>query len=161
MKNRKPMKSTELVQKALEEKGFTSGKVVELASSTRTAIEAAQTIGCEVAHIVKSLLFRSKQSHKPVLILASGKNRVNEKSIEALIGEKIEKADADFTREITGFAIGGIPPLGHKQQIDHIFIDKDLFEFETVWAAAGTPFAVFSMPSALLIELTGGRVVAI
>lgn len=153
-------KSAESVQKALEQKGLTC-TVVELASSTRTAGDAANTIGCEVGQIIKSLLFRTKHTHTPVLILASGKNRVDEKSIEKFVGEKIEKADADFVREITGFAIGGIPPIGHKQEIKKVFIDEDLNNYETVWAAAGTPFAVFSMAASALEEATGGMVVSI
>ncbi len=153
-------KSALVVQKALEEKGL-SCKVVELSSSTRTAQEAAASIGCEVGQIVKSLLFRTKISQKPVLILASGKNRVSEKAIEEKLLEKIEKADAEFTKEITGFAIGGIPPLGHKTPIDHVFIDEELLSYETIWAAAGTPFAVFSLPSLKLEYATNGKVISI
>ena len=151
-------KSAREVQRALEQKGLYC-KVVELASTTRTASDAAASIGCEVGQIVKSLLFRLRKTVQPVLVLVSGKNRVNEKAIEKLLGEKIEKADADFTREITGFAIGGIPPIGHKQQIGHVFIDEELLYYETVWAAAGTPFAVFSMPSLVLPEASGGKVI--
>jgi prolyl-tRNA editing enzyme YbaK/EbsC (Cys-tRNA(Pro) deacylase) len=153
-------KSAETVQKALEQRGLTC-RVVEFTSSTRTASDAANTIGCEVSQIVKSLLFRTKYTNMPVLILASGKNRVEEQVIEKFIGEKIEKANADFTREVTGFAIGGIPPIGHKQRIQHIFIDEDLLHNETIWAAAGTPFTVFSMPSSVLQDLTGGMVISI
>lgn len=153
-------KSAESVQTALMQKGLTC-KVVELASSTRTANDAAATIGCEVGQIVKSLLFRTKQTYLPVLILVSGKNRVDEKVIEKLMSEKIEKADADFTREVTGFAIGGIPPVGHRQNIEQVFIDQDLLGYETVWAAAGTPFAVFSMPSKALAKVTGGTIILI
>lgn len=102
-------KSAQNVQDALSKKGL-SFKVVELAASTRTANDAAATIGCEVAQIIKSLIFRTRDTHRPILVLASGVNRVNEKTIEMQLGEKITKADADFTREVTGFAIGGIPP---------------------------------------------------
>jgi prolyl-tRNA editing enzyme YbaK/EbsC (Cys-tRNA(Pro) deacylase) len=153
-------KNPDAVQRALEEKGL-SCTVLELATTTRTANDAANTIGCDVSQIVKSLLFRTKNSKVPVLILASGKNRVAENVIESHIGEPIEKADADFTRNVTGFAIGGIPPLGHKEHIPHIFIDKDLLSHESIWAAAGTPFAVFSIPSCLLESATGGKVIAI
>ncbi len=153
-------KSAQSVQDALSQKGL-AFEVIELSSSTRTANDAAATIGCKVAQIVKSLLFRSSNTSQPVLILASGINRVNEKIIEKLISGKIVKADADFTREITGFAIGGVPPIGHKQKIDKIFIDEDLLKFETLWAAAGTPNAVFSLPSSYLESLTDGKVVAI
>ena len=153
-------KSAQCVQDALSQNGL-AFEVVELSSSTRTANDAATTIGCEVAQIVKSLLFRSANTNLPVLILASGINRVNENTIERLISEKIVKADADFTREITGFAIGGVPPVGHKQNINLIFIDEDLLKFAKLWAAAGTPNAVFSLQSSDLEKLTGGRIVTI
>jgi prolyl-tRNA editing enzyme YbaK/EbsC (Cys-tRNA(Pro) deacylase) len=153
-------KSAQSVQDVLSQKGL-SFEVVELSSSTRTANDAAATIGCEVAQIVKSLLFRSANTNQPVLVLASGINRVNEKTIEKLMGEKIVKADADFTREMTGFAIGGVPPTGHKQKIDNIFIDEDLLKFEKLWAAAGTPNAVFSLRSSDLENLTDGKIVSI
>ncbi|HEV2601761.1 MAG TPA: YbaK/EbsC family protein [Candidatus Babeliales bacterium] len=153
-------KSAQSVQAALEKKGL-SATVVELSDSTRTAQDAGAAIGCSVAQIVKSLIFKTKETNKPVLVLASGPNRVNEKLIESYVGEKIVKADADFVREITGFAIGGIPPIGHKQQIDLIFIDEDLLTFDSVWAAAGTPNAVFDLHSKDLLEMTGGKVVSI
>lgn len=153
-------KSAQSIQNTLAEKGM-AFEVIELASSTRTANDAATTIGCEVAQIVKSLLFRSVITNQPLLILASGINRVNEKTIEKLVGEEIVKADADFTREITGFAIGGVPPIGHKQAIHTIFIDEDLLRFEKLWAAAGTPNAVFSLCSNNLENLTNGKIVSI
>ncbi|MEI7580211.1 MAG: YbaK/EbsC family protein [bacterium] len=153
-------KSAQSVQLALAEKGLTL-TVIELSSSTRTAQDAAQSIGCSVAQIMKSLLFRTATTNQPVLVLASGPNRVNEKSIEQWVGEKIVKADADFTREVTGFAIGGIPPIGHKQAIAHTFIDEDLLHHEMLWAAAGTPHAVFSLNSSNIEELIKGKVIAI
>lgn len=153
-------KSAQSVQDVLAMKGLTC-KVVELSESTRTAQDAASAIGCDVAQIVKSLIFKTRMSQQPVLILASGPNRVNEKVIEGLLGEKILKADADFTREITGFAIGGIPPIGHKQSIDLIFVDEDLLKFEEIWAAAGTPRAVFNLKGKDLIEMTNGKVISI
>jgi len=152
-------KSAQSVQDALA-KHKLNFEVIELSSSTRTANEAATTIGCEVAQIVKSLVFRTKENNRPILILASGINRVNEKTIEAHVGEKIIKADADFTREMTGFAIGGIPPIGHKQQINTL-IDEDLLKFEKLWAAAGTPNAVFSLFSKDIEKITGGKIVTI
>lgn len=152
-------KSAQSIQDFLSKKGLTL-KVVELSDSTRTAQEAANTIGCEVAQIVKSLLFRTKEEHNPILVLASGANRVNEKTIEVLLGKKIEKADADFTKQVTGFAIGGVPPVGHVQQID-TFIDEDLLNHKEIWAAAGTPYAVFSLNSEDLENLTSGKVISI
>jgi prolyl-tRNA editing enzyme YbaK/EbsC (Cys-tRNA(Pro) deacylase) len=153
------VKSARSVQEALKLKGLNC-KVIQLSESTRTAQEAALTIGCDVAQIVKSLIFKTT-THKPVLILASGSNRVNEKIIESHVGEKITKADADFAREITGFAIGGIPPVGHKSPIDWIFIDEDLLKYDSVWAAAGTPNAVFNLTSKDLQEMTNGKVIVI
>lgn len=153
-------KSAQSVQAVLDKKGLEC-KVIELPNSTRTAQDAASSIGCDIAQIVKSLIFKTKDTNKPVLVLASGPNRVNEKIIESYINEKIIKADADFTREITGFAIGGIPPIGHKQKIDFIFIDEDLLKFESIWAAAGTPNAVFNLQSNDLLALTDGKPVTI
>lgn len=153
-------KSAQSVQDALSQQELIF-VVVELSSSTRTANDAAATIGCNVAQIVKTLLFRSANTNQPVLIIASGINRVNEKTIAGLIGEKIVKADADFTREVTGFAIGGVPPIGHKHKIDQIFIDEDLLKFEKLWAAAGTPNAVFSLHSSDLENLIKGKVISI
>lgn len=157
---KKLSKSAQSVQEILSQKGLAL-EVVELSSSTRTANDAAATIGCEVAQIVKSLLFYTETSKQPVLILASGCNRVNEKAIEKIIGEVILKADAVFTREMTGFAIGGVPPIGHKHKIKYIFIDEDLLKFEKLWAAAGTPNAVFSLHSRDLENLTNGKVCSI
>lgn len=153
-------KSAEIVQRALYEKGL-EFKVIELTESTRTANDAATAVGCQVGQIVKSLLFRAKDTQRAVLVLASGKNRVSEELIQRYVGEKIAKADANFTREITGFAIGGIPPLGHKNPILHVYIDEDLLEYEILWAAAGTPYAVFSLPAKELQTATGGKIVSI
>lgn len=153
-------KSAETVQKALFEKGLVF-EVLELNASTRTANDAAMSIGVQVGQIVKSLLFCTKETKKPVLVLASGKNRVSEEMIQNYIGEKISKADADYTREITGFAIGGVPPLGHKNPISFVFIDEDLLQYETLWAAAGTPFAVFSLPAIELQKATNGKIVSL
>lgn len=134
--------------------------VVELPASTRTAQDAADAIGCTVAQIAKSLIFRTKQSQKPVLVIASGVNRVNEKSIGQLLGEKIGKADADFVRQQTGFVIGGVPPVGHLSEIT-TFIDEDLLELDVIWAAAGTPNAVFRLTPDDLVRATGGQVASV
>lgn len=152
-------KSAEKVQKVLNEFGFELN-VMELSDSTRTAQEAANTIGCEVNQIAKSLIFKGKTSQKPILIVASGTNRVNEKAIKAYIGEKLEKADADFVLEHTGFAIGGIPPIGHKNSITTL-IDEDLLQYEEIWAAAGTPHAVFKLTPKILAEITKGDIISI
>src|SRR5688500_4747062 len=118
--------------------------VVEHGEPTRTAQEAAERAGCELGQIVKSLIFRGKTSGKPILVLTSGANRVDEKRIAEYAGEPIGRADADFVRAVTGFAIGGIPPIGHIQKID-TYLDEDFLQYETVWAAAGTPNAIFEL----------------
>jgi prolyl-tRNA editing enzyme YbaK/EbsC (Cys-tRNA(Pro) deacylase) len=157
--NRELSASAQKVQDALSALGL-DFQVVELPSSTRTAQEAAQTIGCTVGQIVKSLVFCTQPSKQPILILASGSNRVNEKKIGAIIAEPIEKANADFVREKTGFAIGGVPPVGHKEKIA-TYIDEDLLLYEELWAAAGTANAVFRLNSTDLERITGGKIIAI
>jgi prolyl-tRNA editing enzyme YbaK/EbsC (Cys-tRNA(Pro) deacylase) len=151
--------SAQKVQNALKASGM-SLEVVELPDSTRTAIEAAQAIGCQVGQIVKSLVFKSKRSQRPILVIASGQNRVDERKIEALIEEPLGKADADFVRQRTGFVIGGVPPLGHLEPLE-TFIDQDLLQYEQVWAAAGTPHAVFCLTPDELVKITQGRVIDI
>ena len=151
--------SAQKVQNALQSLGM-SLHVVELPASTRTAVEAAQAIGCQVGQIVKSLVFKAKSSERPILVVASGANRVNERAIEALIGEPLGKADADFVRQRTGFVIGGVPPVGHSERLE-TFVDEDLFQYEEIWAAAGTPNAVFSLAPRDLAKMTGGNVIKI
>lgn len=153
-------KSAQSVQEALHKVGL-SCKVVELSSSARTASDAAASVGCDIAQIVKSLIFKTKETARPVLILTSGPNRVDEKQIAQHLGESIVKADADFTRDVTGFAIGGIPPIAHKNPIDLIFIDEDLMALDEIWAAAGTPNAVFCLKSRDLLAMTKGTVIDI
>jgi prolyl-tRNA editing enzyme YbaK/EbsC (Cys-tRNA(Pro) deacylase) len=151
--------SARKVQQALQALGLDL-QVVELPGSTRTALEAAQAVGCQVGQIVKSLVFKAKRSQRPVLVIASGPNRVDERRVEALIGEPLGKADADFVRQQTGFVIGGVPPVGHTQRLE-TFIDEDLLQYEEIWAAAGTPHAVFRLTPADLVQMTRGHVVAI
>ncbi len=151
--------SAQRVQDALTAHGVDC-EVVELAASTRTAQEAAEAIGCEVAQIAKSLVFRGKQSGKAILVVASGANRVDEKKLRDLLGEKVTKPDADFVREQTGFVIGGVPPLGHAQPLETL-IDEDLLQYDEIWAAAGTPHAVFRLTSNDLRRVTAGRVVEV
>ena len=134
--------------------------VVELPDSTHTAKEAAQAVGCEVGQIVKSIVMMGSTSHRPVMVVASGPNHINESKVGELIGESIEKADAEFVRIHTGYAIGGVPPVGLASQIV-TFIDEDLLNFKTVWAAAGTPHAVFEFNPQELSRMTGGKVISI
>lgn len=151
--------SVQKVQDVLRSLGF-SGEVVVFSDSTRTAAEAAQAVGCQVGQIVKSLVFKGKHTHRPVLVEASGVNRVNERRVSEVIGEPIEKADADFVRQHTGFAVGGVPPIGHAEHIE-TFIDEDLLQYEEIWAAAGNPHAVFRLTPGELQEMTGGKVIGI
>lgn len=113
-----------------------------MTETTRTADEAASACGTTAAQIVKSLIFEGKESGRPFLFLVSGKNRVDEKAVGARLGEKLTRPDAQRVREITGFAIGGIPPIGHASNLA-AYIDPDLLAFGEVWAAAGTPNAIF------------------
>ena len=151
--------SAKKVQEALDQWGL-PGRVVELPATTRTAAEAAQAVGCQVGQIAKSLLFKTKETLRPVLVIASGSNRVNEKGLAHLLGEAITKAEADFVRDQTGFVIGGVPPIGHKTAI-LTFVDEDLLQYEQIWAAAGTPFAVFHLTPAELTRIVPGRVISI
>ena len=151
--------SAQKVQDALTARGF-ANQVVEHEQTTRTSAEAAAAVGCEVGQIAKSLIFKGKQSGKAILVIASGANRADEKKLRDLVGEKVEKPDADFVRERTGFVIGGVPPLGHAEPLI-TFIDEDLMQFDSIWAAAGTPNAVFPLTPAELVKMTGGRVAAV
>jgi len=134
--------------------------VIEHAESTRTALEAAERAGCELGQIVKSLIFKGRQSGRPILVLTSGANRVNEKRIREYAGEGIGKADADFVRAVTGYAIGGVPPLGHAQEME-TYLDEDFLQYETVWAAAGTPNAIFELKTSDLQKMTDGKVTVV
>jgi prolyl-tRNA editing enzyme YbaK/EbsC (Cys-tRNA(Pro) deacylase) len=152
--------SARKVQDALLSRSFPHLEVVELPKSTRTALDAAQAVGCTVAQIAKSLVFRGVQSRRPLLVIASGVNRVDEGRLAALVQEPVEQPDADFVRLHTGFVIGGVPPIGHAQPLE-TFVDEDLLAYETIWAAAGTPRAVFCLSPHELVALTGGAVVAV
>ena len=147
--------SANRVQDFLLEKGF-SFEVKELPGSTRTAREAADSIGCAVAQIAKSLVFREKETNLPVLVIASGSNRVDLAKIEKETGLKLGKADGNYVKERVGYAIGGIPPVGHNESLETL-LDTDLKKYEVIWAAAGTPFAVFQLKPADLEPLTNGR----
>jgi prolyl-tRNA editing enzyme YbaK/EbsC (Cys-tRNA(Pro) deacylase) len=134
--------------------------VVEHAESTRTAQEAADRAGCELGQIVKSLIFRGKTSGKPILVLTSGTNRVDEKRISGYAGESISRADADFVRTVTGFAIGGVPPIGHTQPME-TYLDEDFLSYQTIWAAAGTPNAIFELKTEDLQKMTDGKLIQV
>lgn len=151
--------SARRVQAALQQLGF-AVQVMELPQSTRSAAEAAQAICCQVEQIVKTLVFRAITSDRAIVVAASGANRVDEQRISAWLGETITKADADFVRQRTGYVIGGVPPVGYDHPLVTI-IDQDLLRHEELWAAAGTPHAVFKLSSHDLVDLTGGTVLQI
>jgi prolyl-tRNA editing enzyme YbaK/EbsC (Cys-tRNA(Pro) deacylase) len=151
--------SAQKVKDALKDLEF-SNQVTELQSTTRTSAEAAQAVGCRVEQIAKSILFQGKNTRKPILVIASGVNRVNEKKVAGFISEPLGKADADYVRNHTGFVIGGVPPIAHLEKLD-IFIDEDLLQYKEIWAAAGNPNAIFMLTPSDLIKMTGGRVVSI
>jgi prolyl-tRNA editing enzyme YbaK/EbsC (Cys-tRNA(Pro) deacylase) len=155
--------SAEKVHRALLASGY-QGQVLELEVSTRTAVEAAEAAGCEVGQIVKSLVFQLEvagiETQKPVLVLVSGTNRVHEKRLGRLLGGMLVRADADTVHEISGFAIGGIPPIGHKTPIQ-TYIDEDLLQYSEIWAAAGTSNAVFNISPQQLVTITQGQVVCV
>src|SRR3954468_22217143 len=131
--------------------------IVRLADSTRTAPEAAAAVGCELGAIVKSLVFRGVGSGDPVLALVSGDNRGDEGLGAAAVGEDIERPDASWVRSVTGYSIGGIPPVGHPAPVRTV-LDEDLLRFETVWAAAGNPHAVFPISPDVLASAAGASV---
>jgi prolyl-tRNA editing enzyme YbaK/EbsC (Cys-tRNA(Pro) deacylase) len=154
-----PITSSEKVAAAARTLGLDIA-VREMAASTRTAEEAAAACGVTVGQIVKSLVFLGAESGRPYLLLVSGKNRVDEHGVEAEIGEKLKRPDATAVRTITGFAIGGIPPFGHERPLA-TFIDRDLLAYDVVWAAAGTPRAVFSVHPARLQQAVDARAIKV
>lgn len=147
------------MQDALRERGF-AYEVMESPEPTRTAADAARLVGCQVGQIAKSLVFRTATTGRPVLVIASGANTVNEFRIGMYLKEAVARAPAAFVREVTGFAIGGVPPLGHAQPLP-TFIDQDLMQYPEIWAAAGTPHALFRLLPADLVRMTGGQVVRV
>jgi Cys-tRNA(Pro) deacylase len=142
------------VEAALRDAGIES-EVVHTPESARTAEEAAATVGTSVSQIVKSLIFLCEGA--PVIALVSGSNRLDTKALGALAGGRIERADAERVREATGYAIGGVPPIGHPAPIP-TWVDRDLLDYDVVWAAAGTPNAVFPVAPAALVRASNGVV---
>lgn len=144
----------ERVRERLREQGIET-QPVEFAESTRTSADAAAAIGTTVAQIAKSLVFMA--DGKPVLVIASGANRVDTKKLGALLNARITRADADAVRQATGFPIGGVPPVAHATPL-RTLIDEDLLTYPSIWAAAGTPNAVFETTPADLVKMTNGQV---
>jgi prolyl-tRNA editing enzyme YbaK/EbsC (Cys-tRNA(Pro) deacylase) len=151
--------SAQKVQDALVARGY-QNQVIEFTDSTRTAEDAAAAVGCVVGQIAKSLIFRGATSQRPLLVITSGANRVHEKRAARHIGEKLEKADADYVHKTIGFAVGGVPPVGHAQPVS-TYIDQDLLQYEQIWAAAGHPHAVFCLTPEELILMTSGEVIEV
>jgi prolyl-tRNA editing enzyme YbaK/EbsC (Cys-tRNA(Pro) deacylase) len=147
------------VQDALAERGVQSD-IVYLVRAARTSAEAAAAVGCRVDQIAKSLVFRGASSGRPLLVIASGANRVDEMRVGSVVGEPLGKADADFVRAHTGFAIGGVAPLAHPAPLTTL-IDEHLLKWDRIWAAGGHPHTVFALTPSELVRITGGRVVAV
>lgn len=146
--------NAERVQTELKSLGA-AGEVVELAASTRTSQEAAAAIGTTVAQIAKSLVFLTGET--PVLVIASGVNRVSMEKLAAHLGSPAIRPDAETVKRLTGFPIGGVAPVGHVTR-PRVLIDRDLLQYQEIWAAAGTPNAVFRTTPEELVRMTGGEV---
>ena len=144
------------VQDALSAAGL-ARRIRIMPETTRSSAEAARAIGCDVGRIAKSIVFRAKRRDRPVLAIASGASLIDEKAVKAVVVESICRADADSVRSRTGFAIGGVPPLGHSEPAV-VVIDRDLLALPEIWAAGGTPFAVFPLTPEELLSVTGGTV---
>jgi Cys-tRNA(Pro) deacylase len=151
--------SAQKIQDLINSLGY-DYNVIEHAESTRTAQEAADRAGCELGQIVKSLVFQGRTSSKPILVLTSGANRVDEKRIAEYAGEPIGRADVDFVRSVTGFAIGGVPPFGHKEKME-TWMDEDFLQYRTIWAAAGTPNAIFELKTDDLQKMTDAKIMKV
>ena len=152
--------STQKVAQAAQKLGLTI-EIKEFDQTTRTAQDAADTIGCELGQIVKSLCFSVNDA--PIMALVSGENQLDERKLAALCGvgrKKVKRANADAVKAATGFSIGGVPPFGHTSPMI-IYVDEELLQFETVWAAAGTPFAVFAIAPDELVIGCGGTAVSL
>jgi prolyl-tRNA editing enzyme YbaK/EbsC (Cys-tRNA(Pro) deacylase) len=135
-------------------------RITTMAGSTRTAEDAAAACGCMVGQIVKSLVFKAADDARPILLLVSGSNRVDEDRVGEIVGCALIRPDARFVRDQTGFAIGGIPPFGHDRPIATL-MDADLHGYGVVWAAAGTPNTVFPIDPSALRDATAARVIAV
>ena len=137
-----------------------TGRVIEMPDSTRTAVDAARACGCTVGQIAKSIVLKTRGTERAVVVVASGANRVNERRVSEVVGEPVSLADANFVRQRTGFAVGGVAPIGFAEPL-HVYVDADLLKYDEVWAAAGTPRTVFRLSPAELVKITGGTVTAV
>lgn len=144
------------VREALASHGLVD-RIRLLGEATHTSQAAADHLGCDVAQIAKSVIFRAKRSDRPVLVIASGRHRVDEKRVAEALGEALGKADADFVKSRTGFVIGGVAPIGHLET-PACFIDSHLCEYSQLWAAAGLPNSLFQLTPDELIRIAPGTV---
>ncbi|MCD8568044.1 MAG: YbaK/EbsC family protein [Geovibrio sp.] len=156
---KKPQDSVAKVAGALRELGVNT-EVLTFSQSTKTSQEAADAAGCELAQIAKSIVFRAKSADKAVLVITSGVNRVDTKLIRDHLGEKPDKADADFVREKTGYVIGGVPAIAHKEE-PIVFLDETLMEFAEIWSAAGSPYSIYKITPQELLRITGAKVIRV
>ncbi|MEM8687638.1 MAG: YbaK/EbsC family protein [Pseudomonadota bacterium] len=152
-------KSARRVEAAVGDLGLRA-RIVCHEVSSRTAEDAAVACGCDVGQIIKSLVFQGKKTQTAYLLLVSGKNRVNEKAVAKIIGEPLRRPDAGFVREVTGYAIGGIPPVGHATPLG-TYLDQDLLAYQTAWGAAGTPECVMELNVEALSAATGAKVISV
>jgi prolyl-tRNA editing enzyme YbaK/EbsC (Cys-tRNA(Pro) deacylase) len=151
--------SAQRIQDELRRRG-SAAVVRQLDRTTRSAAEAAEAVGCEVGAIAKSLVFRGTKTGAPILVITSGANRVDEAALARWIGDGIGRADAEFVRQATGFAIGGVPPIGHSNPLTTVF-DEDLLQYSSIWAAAGTPNALFEIDPAELQRLCDATAICV
>src|SRR5690625_34681 len=159
MKMTQLKQSAQVVQELIHQKGYDS-EVVELPASTRTAQEAADALDCKVDQIAKTIVFKLRNTGEALLVVASGSNRINEKRVSEYIGDRLDKADATFVKEKTGYVIGGVSPVV-KEETLKIVIDEDILQYDEIWAAAGHPKAVFQLTPDQLLALAGGEVIEI
>ncbi len=152
-------KSAQVVQELIHQKGY-DNEVIELPASTRTAQEAANALDCKVDQIAKTIVFKLRNTGEALLVVASGSNRINEKKVSEFIGDQLDKADAIFVKEKTGYVIGGVSPVV-KEETLKIIIDKDILQYDEIWAAAGHPKAVFQLTPDQLLTLADGEVIEI
>jgi Cys-tRNA(Pro) deacylase len=134
--------------------------IKKLDQSTHTAAQAAQAIDCEIDQIAKSLIFQTVKDKQGILVITSGANRVDTTKVGKAFGEKVKMASPKFVKELSGYSVGGVPPFGHKSQIQ-TFIDKHLTTFDLIWAAAGSSNSIFSISPQKLEEITKATIIEV
>ena len=152
--------NTKSIQKLLSEQGLIC-EVKKYPEEIKTIADIAKNIGCKIGQIANSLLFKTKFTNIPILMIASGENQINEKEMRNRFGEKLLPADSEFMLKTTGFATKNIPPFGHSAQIDQVYLDKDLLNWESVWISSGSENSVLLISTKQLIKLSKGKVISI